>query len=391
MDERINNTQLVPVKNNQLVRLENTLSITNRILFKGIESIFNEAFYLINSKDIERGSENFCLLFEINDQYVNNKKFTFIAISKDDSIKAIELFTKAIELNPNFKFTHFGRGIAKYQIKDYKGAILDQTSAIKIDSSFIKAYINRGDSIYWDNFYRQNRSEFYKNVIDDYNKAIELSPLSIDFYIKRANAKWVINFQDSINDCTKAIEIEPNNASLYNIRASKKIRIDPKGAIDDLTKAIEIEPNNSLFYLSRGLLRKNLKDHEGAIYDLDIYVELCYKMGDIILISGAFRHRGDVKKKFNDLTGAIDDYTKACEIWPNCVDFVHRGEIKFILKDFSGAIDDYSKAIENYPNADAYKNRSVARRKLGDTLGAAKDELKYEELLKTQNANRSNI
>src|ERR1035437_5198915 len=99
MDEIIKNTQLVPVQDNQLVRLENTLSITNRILFKGIESIFNEAFYLINSKDIESGTENFCLMLTLNDQYVNNKKFTFIARSEDESIKAIESFTRALELN----------------------------------------------------------------------------------------------------------------------------------------------------------------------------------------------------------------------------------------------------------------------------------------------------
>lgn len=391
MDEIIKSTPLVPVQNNQLVRLENTLSITNRLLFKGIVSIFNEAFYLVNSKDIEKGSENFCLLFELNDLYVNNEKFTFTASSVEDSTKAIELFTKAIELNPNFKFSHFGRGIAKYQIKDYKGAILDQTSAIKIDSSFIKAYINRGDSIYWDNFYRQNKSDFYKNVIDDYNKAIELSPLSVDFYIKRANAKWTINFQSAIDDCTNAIEIEPNNALLYEERASKKTRIDTKGAIEDMTKAIEIEPNNSSFYFRRGLLKRNIGDYEGAIKDLDRDIEINQENGQTTSLQTIFRARGDIKMKLNDFLGAIDGYTKAYEISSNGAYLISRGEVKYAIEDYLGAINDYTAAIDCYPYANAYKYRSLTKRKLGDIIGAEQDILKYDELIKIENASRSNI
>lgn len=300
MNERINNSQLVLAQNNQLARLESTLSITNRLLFNGMEGLFNEAFYLINSKNVERGLENFCLLFELNDQYLNDEKFKFTAGSIDDSTKAIELFTKAIELNPNFKFSHFGRGIAKYQIKDYKGAIEDQTSAIKIDSSFIKAYINRAESIYWDNFFRRDKSEFYKIAISDYNKAIELSPLSVDLYIKRADAKWAISFQDSINDCTKAIEIEPNNATLYGIRSLKKTHIDPNGALDDLTKAIEIEPNNGTFFFRRGLLKRNIGDHEGAINDLNRKIEINQRNGQTMDLETIFRARADIKMKLND-------------------------------------------------------------------------------------------
>jgi len=77
MEDEILNNQLVPIRNNQLVRLENLLSITNRLVFKGIESIFNEAFYLINSKDIEKGSENFCLMLDLNPKYLTVGKIQF--------------------------------------------------------------------------------------------------------------------------------------------------------------------------------------------------------------------------------------------------------------------------------------------------------------------------
>ena len=58
--------------------------------------------------------------------------------------EAIENYTEAIRLNPNFVLAFFNRGAAKSKIKDNKGAIADYSKTIQLDSLFANAYYNRG-------------------------------------------------------------------------------------------------------------------------------------------------------------------------------------------------------------------------------------------------------
>ena len=53
------------------------------------------------------------------------------AISEEDKHKAIELYTKAIELNPNFSEAYNNRGILKEDSGDEVGAMMDFNMAIK--------------------------------------------------------------------------------------------------------------------------------------------------------------------------------------------------------------------------------------------------------------------
>jgi tetratricopeptide (TPR) repeat protein len=72
--------------------------------------------------------------------------------SKDDLKDypgAIEYYTKAIELDPNFGRAYLNRGISKSKLKDYSGAIADYTKAIEIDPNDALAYFNRGLSKYY--------------------------------------------------------------------------------------------------------------------------------------------------------------------------------------------------------------------------------------------------
>ncbi len=58
---------------------------------------------------------------------------------------AIEEFTKAIELNDlKFPEAYFNRGVAKFKLEDYKGAVIDYAKAIENKPDYAKAYYNRG-------------------------------------------------------------------------------------------------------------------------------------------------------------------------------------------------------------------------------------------------------
>ena len=130
--------------------------------------------------------------------------------------------------------TYYDRGVNKYALQNYKGAIVDYTKAIELDPDYADAYLLRGGSKF--------KLQDYKGVIADLNKAIELNPEYADAYLLRGITK--ANLQDlrgAIADFTQAIENKPDDADAYYYRGIAKLQLDQKdsGCLD-LSKAGEL-------------------------------------------------------------------------------------------------------------------------------------------------------
>ena len=192
---------------------------------------------------------------------------------------AIEHYSRAIELNPNYAAVYNNRGNA-YSVKnDFDRAIDDYTKAIQLKPDDASAYNNRGTA-------HSEKGDFDR-AIDDHTKAIQLKPDDADAYYNRGNTYVKKDDYDrAIDDYTKAIQFKPNYASAYNNRgAAHSEKGDFDRAIDDHTKAIQLKPDYANAYYNRGVA------HDG---------------------------KGDFDR-------AIDDHTKAVQLKPDCADAsVHR-------------------------------------------------------------------
>jgi tetratricopeptide (TPR) repeat protein len=82
--------------------------------------------------------------------------------------KAIDAFSKAVELKPAYAEAHYFRGLSHHDLKDYKAAVCDYTTAIKIGFDIAEAYNARGSS--------HVLSGSYELAISDFSTAIELKP-----------------------------------------------------------------------------------------------------------------------------------------------------------------------------------------------------------------------
>ena len=65
-----------------------------------------------------------------------------------DYDRAIEAFTKAIELNPNYAVAYNNRGLAYNNVGEFDRAITDYTKAIELKPDFVEAYNHRYDAYY---------------------------------------------------------------------------------------------------------------------------------------------------------------------------------------------------------------------------------------------------
>ena len=156
--------------------------------------------------------------------------------------EAVERYSHAIELNPNYTYAYSNRGVAYTNIDDLDYAISDYTKAIYLDPNYVPFYIDRGL------LYRFKGDEAC--VIEDEARAIK--------YYDRA-----------IEDFNKVIQLDPNHAMAHTHRG---VVYRKKGdffhAIVDSDTAIQLDIDNPQAYDNLDAVWLHLKEWEKAKSDL---------------------------------------------------------------------------------------------------------------------------
>ena len=110
----------------------------------------------------------------------NNMAVNFSDLGQSD--KALEYYTKEIEINPNYYLGY--KNIARiyaYDLKDYEKAEADYTKAIELDPENDDNYYSRGYFYLW-------AIEDYEKAISDFTSAIDLDPDDAHNYFYRGDA-----------------------------------------------------------------------------------------------------------------------------------------------------------------------------------------------------------
>lgn len=95
-------------------------------------------------------------------------------------------------------------------------------------------------------------------------------------------------------------------------------------AIEDFDKAVELDPQNPIIYSNRGLVKRKQENYTEAIDDYTL--ELNYGPDKNIK---AFNNRAYCFAKIGQFEDAIEDYTNVLEIDPNNIHALHNRGISF--------------------------------------------------------------
>lgn len=228
-------------------------------------SLFNEAFYLLNRNDIENNQEDFYTLLHTNPNFNKQSRFSFKS-TNDDYKKAIFLFEQFLILKPNCKFGYNYAGIAKVYTKDFEGAIENFTKVISIDPKYANAYHNRAHIRY---IFKE-----YEEAIIDSSKAIALKRKNGNYYqIRGASKDGISDFKGAIKDFTTCIKLIPSNYKVYLARAFAYYEIENyEKAIEDFNTVYDNDFENFRAYFARGESYFKLKNYKEAVEDLTIVV-----------------------------------------------------------------------------------------------------------------------
>ena len=219
--------------------------------------------------------------------------------------KAIECYTEAIRLKPDFSTAYNNRGIVYEEKGKIDLAIADYKETMQLDPSDPAPYSNRG------NIYR-DKGEF-QLAFSDYERAIELDPKFSGAYNNRGLAYYGKGDYDrAIRDYNAAIKLKPTFADAYVNRSNAYTdKGDSDKSLKDLNMAVKLNPQLFESYYNRGIVYYKMDEIDLALADFNRAIELNPEAA-LIYNNRALAY--DSQKEFDR---ALEDFNKAIELDPN--------------------------------------------------------------------------
>ncbi len=302
-----------------------------------------------------------------------------LACSKDGRhATAIEYFTEAIRLKPNFAEAYYQRGVARYH-----QARQQQASGCLSHSA------------HYDDVAQELRDLFPgRNVeISVRQRSLHLSPtMADDKTIAQLRADDVVDVDkrtpyrqacEVLAELSKHLAENPEDAAAYNNRGCVFQRRgdldnntdDYDHALVDFDEVLRLRPDDAVAHFNRGTVyafradtNDSPDDFRRAFADLDEAIRLDSEM------AAAYATRGQLHESQGQLKDAVADFTVAATLDPNFCTVTSQEKTPLHDSLFAEAIDDFSEAIRLAPAfGAAYANRGLAYWDQGDHIKARED------------------
>jgi tetratricopeptide (TPR) repeat protein len=325
--------------------------------------------------------------------------------------KAVENYSQAIQVNPDFAPAYYYRGLLRSKLGDEQKSANDLIQALKIDPR-INGYckINENDyingvsssclldsyddqaveeyiqvlqiqSLGANDYYKRGivRSELgdVRGAFKDLNTSIQLNPELVEAYFERGRIFYEINnfskiinannTQSVLSDYNQAISLNPNLADAYYNRGVIRIfdarnRVfdvpppDVKGGIEDFNEAIRLNPNHAEAYFARSIA-----------YYIQLEVE---------------EQRSNSASALSEqqkllLPGVLKDAIQALRLDPDVTKLVQQECRSLKLIKFGNkqrGVEKFTRRIQtDSNNINAYCHRGWASLKVGKQQGAVED------------------
>jgi len=178
--------------------------------------------------------------------------------------KAVDDYSKAIQLNPSFQMAYSYRAHVFYLQQCYDFSLIDYNMAIMLKPDDVEAQYFKGDT------YLAKLD--YVKAIEAYGKALEIDTNYYWAYYRRAIAYSKIDdYPLSIKDLNRCIQLQPTNAEAFAGRGFAKSKMgDFKGAIEDSTKGVQLKTNsfetlNNLAWILATAPKAKMRDGQKAV------------------------------------------------------------------------------------------------------------------------------
>ncbi len=293
---------------------------------------------------------------------------------EDDFTQAVELYAKALELEPQNAIAYNQRGNAYRQMEQYDLCINDYTQAIQYAASPAEKatyYANRGAAYALQGDIQRALDDFgqaiaqnpdfarayesraalyaqlgnYAQAIADYTTFLSLKPDTATGYVQRAQAYANTgDLQAAVQDYTQAIALQPLASTYFNRGLLYRKLGNFSRALEDYAQALQLDSHYAPAYLARGLLEYEQGDYDAAILDLTRAISLGYGNFE------AYRYRGAAYLQQSLGEVAVSDFTQALSLSPDETElYFYRAQAYLLTGDQQSAIADLETFLQTAP------------------------------------------
>jgi len=251
-------------------------------------------------------------------------------IEKEDFKHSLYYLNKVIKLNPKYAKAYIHRAYIKEQNFNIKASISDLTRAIILNKN-AEIFLKRGKLFL--------SLKEYKKAIRDFSSAIKLKPKYAQAYLNRG---WTYNIlmkkKEAKHDFNKAAELD-----YLFIKLNNENNADKNYSIDKTRKNVYcyyLKKDDSYFY-DKAEREFFYKDYIGCIYFLNYFLNSNPKYFN------GYHLRGLAKLELKKYKEAILDFDYAIKLNPiKATYYTNRGLANYLDKNFKDAYLDWKKAEE---------------------------------------------
>lgn len=224
-------------------------------------------------------------------------------IEKQQLTKALYYIDCAERLNPKNRAIYYNRGRIYNKQGKHKEAVEQFSLAIDLDPNYSSALKKRAVACI--------ELKLYKEALADFSRSLSLQPDDPEIYAGRTRAYCDLGENKlALKDANRLIELAPDRAN-FVVRARIKIALqDHNGAISDLTRAAANSKGDDESLLLRAACYQALDKDKLALADYSRIIQFNPKD------EMAYQKRGDVYLKLGDFERAVADYTNAIKFSP---------------------------------------------------------------------------
>ncbi|MFD3308966.1 tetratricopeptide repeat protein [Streptomyces sp. NPDC058694] len=311
-------------------------------------------------------------------------------------VRALEEYARALELDPELAWAHYGRGFTHRLMNDLPAAlaafdradelapdtwwiISERAEAYRLSARFEEAVADfdravaldpTNDEVLTGRAICRQALGRYDEALADFNRALSIDGEYVWALVRRARLRRTRGeLDEAFADFDRAVDLAPDEAWVASERGDAYRRADRyEEAVTELGRAISLEPDYASALASRGQALHELGRYEEALADLDRAVELAPDYSWALVMRAHTKHElGDREGKFEDLRRAVD--TDPHVDWTS-------HELGVEYRDsglYEEAVTVFRRVLERSPDD------HVTRGSLGGTYRAMKE---YEEALR---------
>ncbi len=279
-------------------------------------------------------------------------------------------FTAALAQNttPN-PTVYVSRGQARARLGEYPQAIDDFSRALELSPGNAFAHLERG-TVYLE-------TGDYLTAISDLTRALQLNPYLWLALSRRAEAHTRLGHHDrAVSDLTEALCLDPLNPGLFAARGEAQLRQGSPNALADYDEAVRLAPGNPEWRARRGLMCLSTGRLEQAEQDLSAALQI-----DPTNVNW-LRARGEARLRSTQLDQAMTDYIEMTRLAPaEGTAYLGQALVYITRGDFGMALPYLDRAIDYAPGlAEAYYQRARCNHRIDQVKAALEDVNRAVEL-----------